>query len=364
MKRFLRILAIFLLPVLLIYGLFALVLINSRELAPLDEVVDATVSGELVRYGSAYHENFCAYKSRVTARLSPKLLVLGTSRSMQLRSEFFTGASFYNAGGGVRNAREYLWFLQQLPEKSLPKLVVAVLDQNMFNELWAANSITDGLDTGDIARKKNLLARVGASYGDGKFSILDNLLPKAGVYGLAAAGRGSGFAKDGSYRYGAAALAGLSDPESAFSQTYRDIDFSAARFASGDTVSRQALGWTEDFLKFCAAHNIEVVGILPPFAPQVFEKMQSTGRYGYIDLLPDALQKLFASYGFACYDYTYLPDTQAAEYLDGYHGGDQVYAKMMQDLSGRESALSSYIDAERIKGLLAQPGDNPRLLPG
>lgn len=364
MKRFLKIAAVFMLPILILYGVFGLVLKNSRELAALDEVVDATVAGELTLYGSAYHENFAAYKSRVTAKLAPELLVLGTSRSMPFREEYFTGISFYNAGGGAKNAAEYLWFLQSLPQQSLPKIVLAVFDQNMFNDTWAESAWTQELSLDDVESKKDTLARVLATYGDGKFSVWDNLVPKAGVYGLAAAGRGSGFAGDGSYRYGKAAEKNLDAPESNFADTYRDIDFSNGRFAQGQTVCERSLCCVDEFLAFCYENDIIVVGILPPFAPTVWEKMQAAGGYEYLNQLPAELEKIFASYGFACYDYSYLPDTQAVQYLDGFHAGDEVYAQIALRLSQAGSALAEYVDAERITAMLSAPHNNPRELPG
>lgn len=84
MKRFLTVISLFLLPVVLFYALIATVMYNTRELAEMDELVPATVSGELKLYGTGYHENFFTYKHRVTSELAPELLVLGTSRSMQI----------------------------------------------------------------------------------------------------------------------------------------------------------------------------------------------------------------------------------------------------------------------------------------
>lgn len=364
MKRFLRITALFLLPFVLFYGLLAVVLKNSRETAPLDEVVQATVAGDLVLYGSGYHENFQAYKFRVASKLGADFMIMGTSRAMQFRKGFYSTDSFYNVGGGVKNAADYLRFLQALPAESLPKVLLVVLDQNMFNETWAEDNKTAGLSLGDLPVKKDLLLRMGNSYGDGKFSILQNLTAKPGVYGIAAAGRGSGFAADGSYRYGSAAEENLTQPESNFATTYRQIDFSQLRFAWGDAPSEFALSEIDALLSFCAEQGIQTVGMLPPFAPTVWERMAASGNYPYLTLLPDALAQLFAHYDFACYDYSYLQNTTAVQYIDGFHGGDEVYAEIALSLAQNSSLLGSLTDEDAIRALLAQPHDNPRVLPG
>lgn len=363
MKRFLKVTALFLLPVALLYLLFGVVLWNSRELAPLSEVVAAAADGSLQRYGSAYHENIQAFKFRTASEKKAKLLVLGTSRSMQLRAAFFSEPSFFNAGGGARDVYDYERFLRALPEQARPKTVVLVLDQNMFNETWAAENATQALQLDDIPLKKDTLLRVGASYGDRKFSLLENLRRRPGIYGLAAAGRNSGFSADGSYHYGKVAEESLDVPEALFANTMRDIDFSRARFAWGDAPSARALEAVRSLLAFCGEAGIDAVGILPPFAPSVAQKMADSGHYGYLQQLPEALNKIFAEYGKKCYDYSNLEGTSAVQYLDGYHGGDEVYAMLLLDLAERPSAVAEQIDSAEIHKLLAMPHSNPRVLP-
>ena len=194
MKKFLRVLALFLLPVALLYGLFAAVLVSTRELAGMEEIVAATLDGSLTLYGTSHHENFATYKLRVTSALAPRLLVLGTSRSMQLRGEFFSEKSFYNAGGAVRNMADYEDFLRRLPEEALPETLLVVLDQNMFNTNWRQSSPTAPQDYGELEMDFfDTLLRTGLDYGNRKFSIAKTILPQQGVYGLAAAARGSLF---------------------------------------------------------------------------------------------------------------------------------------------------------------------------
>lgn len=364
MKRFLKITALFLLPFVLFYGLLGIFFVNSREGAPLDEVVSATVDGSLVLYGSAYHENFQAYKYRVVSQLAPSLLVLGTSRSMPLRSTFFTEKSFYNAGGTVKNAQDYLRFLQQLPAESRPGTVFMVLDQNMFNDEWAFNNRTAGLALSDLPVKGDVLLRMGNSYGDGKFSILKNLSGRTGCYGVAAVGRSSGFTADGSYRYGVAAEANLSAPERNFADSYRNIDFSQLRFAWGDEPSEWALDQMDQLLRWCREEQIQVVAMLAPLPPTVYERMIASGNFGYLEKLPGALSELFAGYGYLCFDESYLPDTTAVQYLDGFHGGDEVYAQALLQLAEENTVMARLVDSQAVADLLAQPHENPRVLPG
>ena len=54
--------------------------------------------------------------------------------------------------------------------------------------------------------------------------------------------------------------------------------------------------------------------------------MQETGQYGYIPATLASLETMFARYGFEVFDYSYLPETNDSQYVDGFHGSDRVYA--------------------------------------
>ena len=362
MKKFIAVIILFAVPIALIYGVFGLVLINSGELKPLEEVVSATLDGSLKLYGSAYHESFQTYKYSVAKEKKAEVMVLGTSRSMQISSEFFDNESFYNCGGATRDIYDYKRFIELLPEDALPKKLLIVLDQNMFSEVWARDNATGEIELKTPDIKKDVLLKVGSSYGDKKFKIRENLKPQDGVYGLAAAGRGSGFAADGSYRYGSVAGNNLENPESNFQDTYRMIDFGTERFIYGDTVSPLAIKELTEFLEVCKAKEIKVTAIIPPFAPEVYEKMLATGQYGYVTKMYETLVPIFTDMGGEIFDYTYIEDSEAVEYIDGFHGGDVVYAEIMLEIAEKSLHLKEELASDKINKLLAEKNGNPRVL--
>ena len=363
MRRFLRILALFALPIVLFYGLLAAVLVNSRELAPMDEIVQATVDGGLVLYGTSHHENFATYKMAVTRRLAPRLLVLGTSRSMQLRGDFFTQPSFYNAGGAVHNVANYTQFLQALPAEALPDTLLVVLDQDMFSTPWRQANFGD-LSFGELEMDFfDTLLRTGLDYGQGKFSLAGALQAHPGYFGMAAVGRGSGFKADGSYQYGETAGENLGRPQRNFSQVYRDIDFDELRFQGCAVPDATALAQLEEFLAWCAGRDIRVVGFLPPFPPSVNARMAAAGKYGYLDTLYDEIAARFAAVGGEFFDFTAMADTVDDEYIDGFHGGDRVYAKIALHLAEDSAILGRMVDTAAIDRLMESPAGTARVLP-
>ena len=282
---------------------------------------------------------------------------------MQLRGDFFSEKSFYNAGGGVRNVVNYQQFLEALPEQALPDTLLVVLDQDMFSTPWRQSNYGD-LSFGDLEMKPfDTLLRTGFDYGSGKFSILETIVPKPGVYGLAAAGKHSGFKADGSYQYGWTAQRNLGQPEKNFSEVYRNIDFDELRFQGCALPDAAALEQLESFLACCAEREIRVVGFLPPFPPAVNVRMQAAGKYGFLDTLHSEIARRFEAVGGECYDFTSMPDTVDDEYIDGFHGGDRVYAKIVLHLAEESSILGPLVDVSAVNGLLAAPGGTARVLP-
>ena len=106
-----------------------------------------------------------------------------------------------------------------------------------------------------------------------------------------------------------------------------------------------------------------LVGIIAPLPPSVYERMMAAGRYGYVTQMGELLPRLFAEYGFACYDKGYLPDTTAVQYIDGFHGGDEVYAGILLQLAKEDETMARLVDTDTIIAQLQTPHENPRVLP-
>ncbi len=122
-------------------------------------------------------------------------------------------------------------------------------------------------------------------------------------------------------------------------------------------MSAGALEDTRQLLAWCGQNGITAVGLLPPYAPSVLEKMQSSGNYGYMDKLPAALAELCAQYGFEFFDFTAAPDASDVEFMDGYHGSDRVYCRLALQMARESAALAPYLNAGALAHMLeTQPG--------
>ncbi len=355
MKRFLKIAALFLLPVLLICAVFFAALLRTGELIPTQKIA----AQEIQLFGLAHRDDSRAYKQAVTSRKGADLLVLGTSRSMQFRSEFFNTDSFYNAGGGIAFMPQAVFFMESLPKDKLPKQLLVVLDQYFFNENWA--QIDPARDRAEFTFQPvdfwYSYKRMFTDYADGKYRLLDVLQNPQGVYGVAAAGKGSGFYNDGSYSYGSTVLHPEKSADANFVDTYERIRTASRRFEYGDTVSAPNIDALCELLAFCAENDIMVTAIIPPYAPSVWQKMQENGNYTYMEKIAPRLAPLFAQYGFELFDYSYLAETNDAQYIDGFHGSDRVYAALCARLAEDSAALAPLLDKDALTALFTAEGN-------
>lgn len=359
MKKFLSCVALFLAPVLLFVSLFGYIVYASGEWRSEEEIVQRVLSGEPAFLGLAYRDNTRYYKHLVASGKKADLLVLGTSRSMQFHSEFFNTDSFYNAGGAAAYVHEFQFFLENLPEDALPDTLLIVLDQYFFEEGWSNVLALPELDYSHYTFDAGIaVPEAIRGWANGKYSLLDALKPHENMYGMAAVGRGSGFYADGSYSYGKLMDHPEDGTDVGFHDSFDRITHGINRFEYADTVYQPSLDTIASLLEWCHAHNIQVVGIIPPYAPSVYNRMMETGRYGYINQMPQALGEMFEPYGYELFDFSYMPDTADDQYIDGYHGGDRVYAALTLQLAEKSRILQDKIDTDYLNRSLA-PNDNP-----
>lgn len=358
MKRFLKILALFLAPVILLLGMFSLALVRSGELTPTADIEAAALNGGLELFGLAYRDDTRALKQAVANARGADVLVLGTSRSMQLRGAFFASDSFYNAGGGIAYISQAQVFLENMPPDARPKHLLLVLDQYFYNETWTSIEPEDSAALRPYTQPDAFYAlrRALADYLDGKYSLLHVLGTQDGVYGMSAAGRGAGFYADGSYTYGTAVLHPEKSVDAEFKDTFQRIAKTRTALSTGNAGRRKPCpdGSSARFLR---PDRHRGNGIPAPYAPSVWQRMQETGQYGYIPATFAALETMFARYGFEVFDYSYLPETNDSQYVDGFHGSDRVYAALCARLAEDSLLLGAQFDSTALTALFTAQGN-------
>lgn len=365
MRKFLIRLLIFGAPLLVLLILPCIVLYNTGE--NLNAIDGVLKSRDKYLIGYAYNEENYRYVQWKSWQLQEEycpVVALGTSRVLQFRHQMFD-VPFRNAGYTILGVGDYAPFLQSLPETQLPEYLIVTLDQWMFNANWDDLSVQHTPDhwshqfrvKPDVTTLKNvwkdLLSR--------RYGLFPSTQDSLKRIGLDAVTNNNGIRRDGSRQYGRQVMNLMNNPKAAgdyqFSDTYKRIRAGNRLFEYGDTTNLAAIAKVAEFLSFCKSKNIYVVAFMPPFADAVYERVRSTRRYGYMDGVYERLQPVFARYGFECYDFSSVSRVGSSdqEMLDGFHGGELTYTRLLIRMLEADSKLNKVTDVARLRRDIEHP---------
>jgi hypothetical protein len=328
------------------------VLTISGEFAPVERVIELqTHATKPVLFGKAYSDPTATYKLNSVLRRRPEVMALGTSRILAVRSNFFApGTRFFNAGNGVTRLRHFRPFLERIPRGSEPKVILLGLDQYLFNANFDPLA-PDGMETDWAGARPphevffQSWTRVFGDFRAGKFA-LDDLAQRDGQVriGLNAMVHANAFRNDGSYFWGQYVADPLSpeNPDYRFENTLDRIATGNRRFEYGAHVSEASVAELGRFLDECRARGIHVAAFLPPFAHQIYLKLQSMPReYNYLREVEPRLRPLLESRGYTLHDFSDLASIGASdlETIDGYHGSEKAYLRLFLKMIENDAKL-------------------------
>jgi hypothetical protein len=323
--------------------------------------------------GYAYNEPNYGYLKwkEVTSKPKQNILAVGSSRILQFRANMFQ-SGFYNAGYTITSISEFVPFLKSIPKSKYPEILIVNLDQWMFNK--RSDSLSDGnlIDKWKNSFRKNASAttlnNVWQDLLTGKYGYV-SLLKTSGEKGLEkiglnAAVHDKGFRNDGSIFYGDQITKLINNNSTAndyhYNDTYKRIAAGNNKFEYASEVNPKALFELDNFLKFCAINNIYVVGFLPPYANKVNEKMKQSGNYSYMSKIYPASVSIFKKYGFELWDMTLLSKcgSDDRETIDGFHGGEVTYQKILIYMIENNSRLKDYTSLIKLQSDLKHKLNN------
>lgn len=332
---------------------------NELYVGGIPQIMECHKSTTPCLVGTKYTNPYPFEKLLMVADLKPEILILGTSRVMQFRHQFFKNKSFYNAGGGIKSLPEIKRFLNDKRIQNYsPKILILGLDQNFFNYNWdkvegepldfdekqnidyssmryLISQILPGILRDIYNRKVNYASFFEKTINDGINRI-----------GYTAHWDQSGFLNDGSYHYGVALRDQMKSTyyDYKFKQTYERINNSSDGFEYGTEINANALKLLDEILTLCKKRGIEVIGFLPPYADEILNYMlQFNENYEYIRKLPGELISIFAKHKFTFLDATSNSSLGSAlsEVTDGYHGSEKSYVRLLMKLIKTNKTLEA-----------------------
>jgi len=358
MKKFIFKILIFLFPIVLVFLPPFLILKGSGENYTDINPVIRNNADYLIGY--AYNENNYKYLKWATINENNKyqIIALGSSRVLQFRDNMFK-SSFYNAGYTISKIGDFKKFLQSIPIEKYPKYLILGFDQWMFNENWD-NGIGKDPNSNYWSNsfskqpKFNTFSSIYKDLFKGKYglSIIVNNSTKIGLNAIV---NDKGFRNDGSIYYGTQIRKLINNDNSAndfeFNDTYSRIKNGNRRFQYGEKVNQIAVDKLNQLLSFCKDNNINVIGFIPPFANSVYEKMNKSNNYNYLNDLSKKLTPIFNEYGFEFYNYPSVKYCNSTdnENIDGFHGGEVVYCNILIDMLKNNSIINEVTNIEKLE---------------
>lgn len=361
---------IFILPVLIFFLFPIFVLLLSGEFVSLDERIKRQQESDTMFLVSKSYFAQDDFKARSFQRVMPDITPLGNSRMLQFRDEFFIDdVIFYNSdlgGGEVGLIRTLRGFWNYFPEGYNPKIILLGLEPSIFRK-----GIEDEISLEEIqnnTQKTHILTVIRGVYIDymqGKFSVrgLLSARQKSNAIGIRALVQHAGARADGSERYGFVIENPLSNlrPDYNFELTLSHIENNTNLYKYDTEVSLFTVGELNYFLQEASIRNIHVIAFLPPYAPTVWKSIQSKGdRYSYMEKIIPAIKKDFKNNGFSLFDFTdaLLFGSSDKEFLDGNHGSEKTYLRIIITMAEKDSKLARHVDLPYLKAKLEESESN------
>lgn len=311
----------------------------------LDNVVKAQLSdgAGTTLYSSGLNQRAFSYKLRLMDGINPDVVAIGSSRAMQVRREFFI-LPFANLSRSVSSVGELEMMVDQLLLRGRrPKLMLLFVDPWWFNRRYAKNGAGDP----QLLRFPEYISVdvfVGAVKALGKGNWIARAAESKNL-GIHAILTGDGFAQDGSYHYVSAIQGKGADVK--FLHTLSRISVGKERFEKSDFADHSLVRRTCVAISKIRRSGSKVVLIAPPFADRVWREMVR-GGYGYIE---DAHKELRSCMEGAFYDFSAaeaIPGSNDCEFIDGFHGGDVTYARMLKAIAREVPEIKSALAADFV----------------
>jgi hypothetical protein len=320
-------------------------LLLAGEYDTAEEVTNSQRSNTEVIFGSALRgdEN---YKLTALAKLRPKIVALGSSRVMQFRQHSFN-QEFLNLGGLMSSIHDGHEAAEAISSAGAEVVLIGA-DIWWFNEAYQKPQAYRG--TKKKPYEPNLvisdLYRL-IGYGlEGKLTW-DIWNPNIGLAGK----KGDGFGNDGFRHYTSSVTGTTLHKDAQFADTFSRIEKGTSRFEYGSTANQEHMKNFKNLITRLEKQGAEVVVFIPPLASQVNDKMDSLGdSYDYIK----DLRKKFASNNIDFFDYTHanLIGSNDCEFLDGFHGGEVTYMRILRDIALKNPKIAKVLDTQTINQLI------------
>jgi hypothetical protein len=326
----------------------------------MERAVQLQSSGEFALFGSGVSQDFVDYKLKLYEAVKPEMAVVGSSRVMQFRGANFR-RSFVNVGGTAGNLPVLRSTLEAMLRTHKPKAVILGLDFWWFMPQWNKDPFEEVPPTaGSYNYGFESLKKPWSWLLEGKISPAELTSPlwsgfRKTRFGIMAQQTDDGFGSDGSWYYTAEATGQRHPFDFQFHDTLKQVNhgikafFRAAPGQQGPAAEHlDALAEIHCRLK---ARGIEVYVFIAPLADRVLSAMRAK-ESSYPHLFD--LRKALLERGIDALDFTdpKILGSNDCEFVDGFHGGEVTYTRILRAMTDRWPALLAYVNMERVENVI------------
>ncbi len=344
-----------------------LFLYNSGELLPIEKIARIQQdAGKDCLVGLATRNQFYYYKKALYELSKPNILILGSSRVMEFRNNAFN-TKVVNAGGAMNSVNEGFSFINEAFAIHKPELVILGLDYWWFNEVAhkPLEAIKPPLKLShQISLRSYLLPFKWLWQRKISFKqyikrlnplLLANNDFTEGV-GVDAIINDTGFGPEGSFYYTKTINGKEQNIDEKFHTCLTNMSTGGLRFHYGEKVHDLHFANIMKMIRKIQEQGVELVIFIPPNAPTIVNKMKD--YHTQFQYISDLRQRLINE-GVKIYDFhdPVMLSSSDCEFLDGIHGGEVTYAKILLKLGQAHEKLQPYLNLKYLSWVSVAAND-------
>jgi|GEM_PF-3180111 len=386
MRRFLKDLLVFLIPVIIVMcvvwtmGIYSGEAIHPRIIAQLQ-----ANSCDYI-YGKSHLASRVAYRMAQLDYTQAEVFIVGSSRSVHFRDQFLDDPDkFFNISLPGTKTESVASFVEQIIKRSSNvKVILVEVEPTIFNSRIASDvalRLEDYMDLYDPMESENVVKYLSENsnylvqqlilrdlsletiFLKEPNSKIQNNLDGVIPLGIEAIYSRTGFRCDGSIMESPIIIQeATSDRELAL----QHIEANVGLIQTGDTIEPMRFTYIEQLLQRVQQEQIQIIGYTMPYEPQIHEIMVTTGDYSFIDIAIQGIEALFDEYGFP---YANLSDptmigAESEMFYDAEHPSELATLLSYIELLDRyPEILGDYSDIDRLRSVANNVQDPFRVFP-
>ncbi|CAN7273330.1 hypothetical protein [Brevundimonas sp. LjRoot202] len=306
----------------------------------------AAPNGEIL-FLSGLNQNAYHYKIMLFDRVSPEAVAIGSSRAMEVRGEFFN-TRFVTMGGAINNLQNLETIAEHVARTPTPpQLALVYVDPWLFNARYTDNQAP----VPDVPKLVSADMLFGGLKALRHGNWLGNSLRSRnlGIYALI---NDEGYARDGSQYYLGTQNGSVASSDVRFVRTFGRIEGDKQNFQRNTRADPALVARICAAVKKIRRRTRHVVVVAPPFATPIWARL-SQPDYAYIQ---DGYEQLSACVGdasfFSFVDPASIRGGTDCEFVDGLHGGDVTYARMLNQIGEADPETRRYLRADFLTAFI------------